>query len=279
MLKDTASRRLASTSHEEFLLSCVLSDYRALGDLDIAEQSDSLFQVALSLSPTALELMKCPSAEQILESVQKYGSSIRYIKPNDQTESLCFAAVTQNPHAIAHCAIRTDNVCLAAIKQKFAVLFYIEDQTEEMCLEALKQSPTAACYFNDTFEPDFYLKCIDIQPEAIQHFPKRALTKEVCLAASQKDWKLMQYAPTSILDEDICIAAYEQDVRALRFMWPELGFEKFYVTYQAAKGATYSYVDMSTNSQELTILKVFQNERDHEIKAYAQNLNTQKLSM
>jgi hypothetical protein len=120
-----------------------------------------------------------------LESVKKYGSTLRHI--TKQTPEMCLEAIKQDPFTIQYVIDQTPEICLEAVKRNGVTLMKVKCQSLEICLEAVKQCGKNLCYVDITHK-----------------------TPEICLEAVKQNGKYLSYVDDDIQTIDLCLVALKQ---------------------------------------------------------------------
>jgi hypothetical protein len=107
-----------------------------------------------------LKYIKNPTYKTKLLSVKKKGSSIKYIKEDEQTDELKLLAVKQYGANIEYIKNPTEEMKFEAIKSCKYAINYIKDPTEEMKLLSIENDPfSVSCIEN--VSDDLVIKSID----------------------------------------------------------------------------------------------------------------------
>lgn len=141
-----------------------------------------------------------------------------------QTESEIIFQInnqTYDSSLLAFVKKQTHKICLESVSKYGKTLRYVHNKTEDIVLAAIANDHTAMAYVsNKKFSEQFFIRCMKVDGRCLAFSKMR--TPAIEMAAVKQNWEALQYVtePT----EQLCIEAYSQDVRALRYLWNEVGF-------------------------------------------------------
>lgn len=158
----------------------------------VQHQTPAICEASVRSNPLALQFVKKKTAELCLLAVQKEGKALQFISEP------------------------TEEMILVAIKQNAFALEFVKHPTEDHLLTAIRKNPCVLSLFPDA-NPALFLYAMDFQAEKSNsgRTPSGAYcvryqvpqTKEVALAAVQKDGFLMKWIQTPLKEDSEIIEA------------------------------------------------------------------------
>ncbi|MFW9949792.1 MAG: DUF4116 domain-containing protein, partial [Candidatus Thorarchaeota archaeon] len=136
-----------------------------------------------------------------LERVKKNPAHLAYVE--NQTEEMCFEAVSRNGLSLYYTQFKTDEIIRTAIKQNPHALNFIE-QTDEWCRLAVTEDGTSI-QFVEKKTPELCLLAVRQNGGALSFIPKDMWTTELCIEAIHQDPTVLQLIDDQT--EEMCLTA------------------------------------------------------------------------
>lgn len=176
------------------------------------------------------EIVKYQNGLQLLREIGREENADLYKKavmghwmslgdvPN-QTEELCFSAVTSCGHALELVKEQTPEICMEAVRSTGLALMYVLPHlmTEKLCFEAVAENGLVLGHVPPHFiTEDLCFRALSQTGLALRHVPPHLMSEEMCEEAVGLTGMALEYVPPHLLTVSMCMAAIRSDPYALK---------------------------------------------------------------
>jgi hypothetical protein len=176
--------------------------------------------------------------ESVMRSIEKWPSSIAYVRDEFITFDLCKFAIHKHHSALygikPHLLTKEQyyELCLESVTQYGWNITYVskEFQTQELADIASETCCWAIQHISDEFKTyENCMKSVEKNGETLQHVPKPLIDRNMCMAAVKTEFPCLKYIPSEFITQDLCTCAVKSNGENIKhvpeeFMSSELAF-------------------------------------------------------
>lgn len=163
-------------------------------------------EIALSYFGHPICYDRCAHDEDYYLYIMNFNGELIQFVPNP-TEKIYKAAINQKASSIYYIKNPSEELCNLAVSLDESTIMYIPNPSEEVCLIAVRKNPDIIAYIK---KPSLKVICaaVEINFHSIQHLHHAKLTREVCFAIIDINWRTIIHIPNPPMD--LCIAAIKK---------------------------------------------------------------------
>ena len=208
-------------------------------------QSFMLYRACVEKNPYNLSIMKEYQTEEICQiGVDQISHTIKYVKNEFKTYSVCLSALRRQGTLLQHCgSSQTIALCKVALKQNYCALEFVSDklktpelflfainingkaikfifdyQSAEICTIAVKKTAESLCFVDEKFLSEELILIAVNQNGYLLNLIRHYQTEKIVLCALANEANVFKYVNENLKTTKVCLEAINRSCWNLRFM-------------------------------------------------------------
>ncbi len=167
------------------------------------------------------------TAENVLLSMEKWGSNIHYVRDEFITYTVCKAAIDDDNSALQYIKreLLTEteyyNICLLAVDYNGWCLRWVppDVQTQELCDVAVESICWALQYVRDEYKTyENCMSAVQRNGQILVHVPQSFIDMAMCVVAVTSRYECLNLIPREFVTRELCYSAVRANGRNIQYV-------------------------------------------------------------